>query len=108
MLQNPSAYLEQRNKALQDRATNNENIYREALDAVVKTVTGKVEKKDPAYIVASWVKSLACDVAAKIATVDIAVVDIQFPMLGSTYKAQKSKNSRELEANKEFIKEGIK
>jgi len=43
---------------------------------------------------------------AKIVAVDIAGVDIQFP--SSAYKAQKSKNSRELEANKEFIKEATK
>jgi len=40
--------------------------------------------------------------------VDVAGVDIKFPILGSAYKAQKSKNSRELEAKKEFIKEGSK
>jgi len=38
--------------------------------------------------------------------VDVAGVDLPFPILGSAYKAQKSKNSRELEAKKEFIKEG--
>jgi len=84
MLQNPSAYLEQRNRVLQDRGTNTANVNREALDSVVKSVTGIKNKKDLAYIVASkqaWVKSLACDMAAKIVAVDIAVVDIQFPIL---------------------------
>jgi len=33
-------------------------------------------------------------------------IDIKFPILGSAYKAQKSKNTRDLEAKKEFIKEG--
>jgi len=40
--------------------------------------------------------------------VDIASVDLQFPILGSAYKAQKSKNLRDLEGKKEFIKEGTK
>jgi len=35
-------------------------------------------------------------------------VDIEFPILGSAYKAQKSKNSRDLEVKKEFIEEAIK
>jgi len=35
-------------------------------------------------------------------------VDIEYPILGSAYKAQKSKNSRELEGKKEFIEEAIK
>jgi len=35
-------------------------------------------------------------------------VDIEFSILGSAYKAQKSKNSRDLEGKKEFIKEAIK
>jgi len=111
MLQNPSAYLEQRNKALEDRARNTQRIYGEALHNVVRTVAGTNDKKKPEYIAASnelWVKSLARDIAAKISAVDVAVVDLQFPILGSAYKAQKSKNSRELEAKKDFIKEGTK
>jgi len=35
-------------------------------------------------------------------------VDIEYPILGSSYKTQKSKNSRDLEGKKEFIKEAIK
>jgi len=35
-------------------------------------------------------------------------VDIEFPILGRAYKAQKSKNSRDLEGKKELIKEAIK
>jgi len=111
MLQNPSAYLEQRNKALQHRAANTQRIYGDALHNVVSTVAGTDDKKKPEYIAASnqlWIKSLACDLAAKIAAVDIAIADLQFPIVGSAYKAQKSKNSRELEAKKEFIKEGTK
>jgi len=45
---------------------------------------------------------------AKLAAVQLGVVDIKYPILESAYKAQKSKNSRELEGKKEFIKEGIK
>jgi len=85
MLQNPSLYLEQRNKALQDRAANTQKIYGEALHNVV-TVAGTDNTKDPAYKATTnelWVKSLAPDIAAKIAAVDIAGVDLQFPILGS-------------------------
>jgi len=56
----------------------------------------------------AWVKSLAHNLAAKITAVDIAGVDIKYPILDSAYKVQKSKNSRELEAKKDFIKEGSK
>jgi len=40
--------------------------------------------------------------------VDIALADLQFPILGSTYEAQKSKNLRDLKGKKEFIEEGTK
>jgi len=53
MLQNPSLYLQQRNKALQDRAANTQKIYGDALRNVVKTVAGTDNKKDPAYKVTS-------------------------------------------------------
>jgi len=45
---------------------------------------------------------------AKLASIELGVIDIKYPILEGTYKAQKSKNSRELEAKKEFIKEGSK
>jgi len=45
---------------------------------------------------------------AKIKLSELGIIDIKYPILGSAYKAQKSKNSRELEAKKEFIKEGTK
>jgi len=105
MLQDPSAYLLQRNKALLKAGTSTASAYANSLDNVVKAVTGKADKKDPAYIAASnqlWVKSLAHDMTAKLAAIELGVT------YDSAYKAQKSKNSRELEANKEFIKEGIK
>jgi len=111
MLQNPSAYLEQRNKALQDRAGNTGNVYAQSLNNVASIIAGTDDKKDPAYIAASnqlWVKSIACDLAAKIAEVDITTLNLEYPILGSAYKAQKSKNSRDLEGKKEFIKEGTK
>jgi len=80
------------------------NVYKTSLDNVVKSVTGIVNKKYPAYIAASkqlWVKSPACDMTAKLASVELAGVDIKYPILESACKAQKSKNSRELEANQE-------
>jgi len=111
MLQDPSAYLLQRNEALLDARVQTTNAYKTSLDNVVKSVTGIVNKKDPAYVAASkqlGVKSLAHDMTAKLASVELAGIDIKYPILESAYKAQKSKNSRELEAKKEFIKEGTK
>jgi hypothetical protein len=111
MLQDPSAYLLQRNKALLAAGSNNTGLYANSLDQVVKAVKGKTNKKDLEYIAASnqlWVKLLACDMTAKIASVELGFIDIKYPILDSAYKAQKSKNSRELEAKKEFIKEGTK
>jgi len=108
----PSAYLLQRNKALLAVGASTTSAYASSLDQVVKAVTGKTNKKDPEYVAASnqlWVKSLACDITAKLASVELGVIDIKYPILESTYKAQtKSKNSRELEAKKEFINEGSK
>jgi len=54
------------------------------------------------------VKSLAYDMATKLTSVELAEIDIKYPILESAYKAQKSKNTRDLEAKKEFIKEGSK
>jgi len=106
MLQNPSAYLKERNRALVARGANTANIYANALDNVVKSVTGIKNKKDLAYIAASkqaWVKSLACDMATKVTAVDIAGVDIQFPILGSAYKAQFSQDIGEWPENQILI-----
>jgi len=111
MLQDPSAYLEQRNKALLALGASTAGAYANSLDQVVRAVTGKTNKKSAEYIAASnqlWVKSLARDITAKLASVELGVIDIKYPILESAYKAQKSKNSRELEAKKEFIKEGSK
>jgi len=113
MLQNPSAYLLERNKALLAVGTNTENVYSTTLDSVVKSVTGKpdIKKDNPEYQAVAkqgWVKSLARDMAVKLASIQVTDVNIKYPILGSAYKAQKAKNSRELEAKKEFIKEGTK
>jgi len=55
-----------------------------------------------------WAKQLAAEDTLLRAKARRRQVDIKFPILGSAYKAQKSNNSKELEANKEFIKEGTK
>jgi len=92
-------------------ASSTTSAYANSLDNVVKAGTGKANKKDPEYIAASnqlWVKSLAHDITAKLALIELGVIDIKYPILDSTYKAQNSKNSRDLEAKKEFIKEGSK
>jgi len=45
---------------------------------------------------------------AKVKLTELGIIDIKYPILGSAYKAQKFKNLRDLEAKKEFIKEGTK
>jgi len=100
MLQDPSAYLDQRNQALLAVGASTTGAYANSLDQVVRAVTRKTNKKYPEYIAASnqlWVKSLAPDMTAKLASVELGVINIWYPILESTYKAQKSKNSRELE-----------
>jgi len=111
MLQDPSAYLLQRNKALLKAATGTKDIYKEMMKDVVKVVAGTSDQKSAEYKVAAgqpWVKSLVQDLTARVVSTELGIIDIQYPILDSAYKAQKSKNSRESEANKEFIKEGSK
>jgi len=43
--------------------------------------------------------------ATKLTSVELVEVDIKYPILESAYEAQKSKNSWDLEAKKEFIEE---
>jgi len=109
MLQNPSAYLLQRNKALLKSATvmSNNGVMKD----VVKAVAGTEDEKSNKYKAAAgqpWVKSFVQDLTTKAKSVQLGIIDIKYPILDSAYKAQKSKNSRELEAKKEFIKEGCK
>jgi len=95
MLQDPSAYLNQRNKALLAAGVSTSASYANSLDQVVKAVTGKTNKKDPEYVAASnqlWVKLLARDITAKLSSVQLGAIDIKYPILDSAYKAQKSKN----------------
>jgi len=84
MLQDPSAYLLQRNKALLAAGASTTGAYANSLDQVVKAVTGKTNKKNPEYIAASnqlWVKLLAHDMTAKLASVELGVIDIKYPIL---------------------------
>jgi len=60
----------------------------------------------PGYEGSLWVKQLATEDALLKAKARKRQIDIEFPILGSSYKAQKSKDTRDLEAKKEFIKEG--
>jgi len=111
MLQDLSAYLLQRNKALLAAGANTENVYATTLESAVKAVMGNpdIKKKNPEYIATAkeaWVKLLACDMATRLASIQITEVDIKYPILEGAYKAQKSNNSRELEAKKELVKEG--
>jgi len=85
-LQDPSAYLLQRNKPLLDARVQTTNTYKASLDNVVKSVTGITNKKDAAYIAASkqlWVKSLARDITVKLASVELGIIDVKYPTLES-------------------------
>jgi len=55
-----------------------------------------------------WVKQLTAEDTLLKAKARKRQIDIEFPILGSAYKAQKSKSTKDLEANKEFIKEGTR
>jgi len=82
MLENPSDYLLQRNKALKSAGGHTASAYKNSLDNVVKAVTGISNKKDPAYVAAAgqpWVKSLAQDMTTKLASAEIALVDVGTP-----------------------------
>jgi len=109
MLEDPSAYLMQRNKALMKVGSEMQTAYTNVMGEVVKAITGKTDKSDPEYIAAAgqpWVKALVQEITSKLGSMQVRIIDVQYPILGSAYKAQKSKNARELEAKKEFIKEG--
>jgi len=68
----------------------------------------EIQNLAPAYANSLWVKQLAAEDALLKAKARKRQVHIEFPILGSAYKAQKSKNLRDLEGKKEFIKEAIK
>jgi len=111
MLQDPSAYLLERNKVLLKSASGMANMYEELMKDIVKAIAGTSDKNSDEYKAAAgqlWVKLLVQDLTAKIKLTELGIIDIKYPIVGSAYKAQKSKNSRELEAKKEFIKEGTK
>jgi len=84
MLQDPSDYFMERNKVLLKEGASTASAYANSLDNVAKAVTGKANKKDAAYIVASnqlWGKSLAHDMTAKLASIELGVIDIKYPIL---------------------------
>jgi len=61
MLQDPSAYLLQRNKALLKSATGMSNIFEEVMKDVVKAIAWTSDKDSDEYKAAAgqlWVKSL--------------------------------------------------
>jgi len=65
----------------------------------------EIKKLAPGYENSLWVKQLTTEDTLLKAKARKRQVDSKFPILGSTYKAQKS---RDLEAKKKFIKEGTK
>jgi len=100
MLNAPSDYLHARNERLASLNTSIKNDYNAALKEIQGLTKG--------YENSLWVKQLAAEDTLLKAKARKRQVDIEFPILGSAYKAQKSKNTRDLEENKEFIKEGTK
>jgi len=68
----------------------------------------EIQALTPGYENSLWVKQLATEDTLLKAKARKRQVDIKFPILGSAYKAQKSKNLRDLEGKKEFIEEAIK
>ena len=100
MLNSPAKYLKDRNDKLADLSKGIKKDFDDAL-AEIKILT-------PGYENSLWVKQLAAEDALLRTKAKKRQIDIEFPILGSAYKAQKSKNARELEAQKEFIEEGTK
>jgi len=98
MLNAPATYLQNRNNKLAGLPAKIKKDY----DAALLEIQGLA----PGYENSLWVKQLTTEDALLKANARKRQIDIKFPILGSTYKAQKSKNPRKLEAKKEFIKEG--
>jgi len=100
MLNAPAKYMQERNEKLAGLSADITKDY--------KTALAEVQTLAPGYENSLWVKQLAAEGTLLRAKVRRRQVDIKYPILGSAYKAQKSKNSRDLEGKKEFIKEAIK
>jgi len=100
MLNTPAKYLQARNTKLASLSA--------AIDKDYKAALIEIQNLAPGYENSLWVKQPAAEDALLRAKARRKQVDIEFPILGSAYKAQKSKNSRDLEGKKEFIKEAIK
>jgi len=110
MLADPLAYLRNRNTALDAVATGAVlYVYNTALTAIAQAVSG-APGGDAANDAAKnllWVKWLASDQAKQKVAADLLKVDVQFPIQDEAYKAQKSKNKRDLQAKKEIVSEGV-
>jgi hypothetical protein len=100
MLNAPATYLQARNEKLASLSAKIKEDYDAAL--------GEIQNLAMGYENSLWVKQLAAEDALLRAKARKRQIDIEFPILGSAYKAQKSKNSRDLEGKKEFIEEAIK
>jgi len=100
MLNAPATYLQNRNNKLGGLNADIKKDYDDALK--------EIQALAPGYENSLWVKQLAAEVALFKAKSRKRQIDIKFPILGSAYKAQKSKNTRDLEGKKDFIKEGTK
>jgi len=100
MLNAPAKYLQDRNTKLAGLTTDIKKDYDVALI--------EIQNLAPAYANSLWVKQLATEDTLLKAKTRKRQVDIELPILARAYKAQKSKNSRDLEGKKELIKEAIK
>jgi len=98
MLSGPAKYLQGRKAKLATLPADIKKYYEKAL--------GEIQALAPGYENSLWVKQLTTEDALLRAKASKRQVDIEFSILGSAYKAQKSKNSWELEAKKEYIKDG--
>jgi len=99
MLNSPAKYLQDRNEKLAGLSEKIKEDYEAAL--------GEIQALAMGYENSLWVKQLAAEDLLK-AKARKRQVDFEFPILGGAYKAQKSKNLRDLEGKKEFIEEATK
>jgi len=82
MLNAPATYLQARNEKLAGLSAAIKNDYDVAL--------GEIQALTPGYENSLWVKQLAAEDALLKAKARKRQVDIEFPILGSAYKTQKS------------------
>jgi len=99
MLTNPLDHLTWHNTALGNVITKLGTDYNTEITAI-NNLLPDAQKNTP------WVRQMAADSARLKGLAELKRVDIQFPINKATYKAQKKKNKRDMEAKKDLIEEG--